>query len=435
MAKIIIDIFMYLFELLLLLYYSNSLFEAKKSNSKRVSLMLISFAFLGVIYQLNITYLNIILMFIIYTILLLYLYKVSFKTAVFHSLIFTAVMLASEILVMALSSALYKGFNTFESSLSAYLVIISTSKLLYFSLMLIILKIFAKKENNEQYNKYFWLLFIMPLTSIMVLTCFRYISYQMHLTRTMSILWIISCIGLLFANILVFIIYEYSLKNTKELYELKEIQQREEQEKRYFELNSTYMNLLQSQNDELQMVFHDTKHHYTALRGMESVDEVREYISKIYPELESKNSIAFSKNRMLDLILNKYVTVCKNNGIKLNIEVKTASLDYIDDAELSVLINNILDNAVEAAVKSTEKQIDFSLRNINDMDLLSVINSCDNPPEYDSNKLITSKFDAHNHGFGTRIISRHAQKNNGKYEWFYDEKEHKFHLTILFQKQ
>ena len=206
---------MYLFEFLLFWYYSDSLFDAKKDTSKRVSLMLLNTVFLGVIYQLNITYINTILIFVTYTLLLLYLYNVSFKTAVFHSLIFTVVMFASEILVMAISSVLYKGFNAFESSSSAYLVIVPTSKLIYFSLMIIILKLFAQKENTESYNKYFWLLFIMPLTSIMVLICFRYIAYQMQLTKVMSILWIISCIGLLFANIFVFIIYEYSLKNPR----------------------------------------------------------------------------------------------------------------------------------------------------------------------------------------------------------------------------
>lgn len=132
MTKIIIDIFMYLFEFLLLWYYSDSLFEAKRSSLKRGSLMLINTVFLGAVYQLNITYLNVILMFVTYALLLFYLYHISFKTAVFHALIFMVVMFASEILVMAISSALYKDFNAFESSSSAYVVMITTSKLIYF---------------------------------------------------------------------------------------------------------------------------------------------------------------------------------------------------------------------------------------------------------------------------------------------------------------
>ena len=137
---------------------------------------------------------------------------------------------------------------------------------------------------------------------------------------------------------------------------------------------------------------------------------------------------------MLDLIISKYIVACKNNNIKFDYEVKTANLEYIDDAELSILFNNILDNAVEAAKISNEKYIEFSLRHINNMDLLSVVNSCDNPPKHYNRQLITTKFDTNNHGFGTKIIKKHAKKNNGKYEWSYDDKEHKFHLTILFQR-
>ena len=146
---------------------------------------------------------------------------------------------------------------------------------------------------------------------------------------------------------------------------------------------------------------------------------MKSYIAKIYPELEAKNIIKVSNNKMLDLIISKYIVDCKNNNIKFDYEVKTANLDYIDDAELSILLNNILDNAVEAAKNSSERYIEFSLRHIkNNMDLLSVINSCDISPN----------------GFGTKIIKKHAKKNNGKYEWFYDDTEHRFHLTILFQK-
>lgn len=70
----------------------------------------------------------------------------------------------------------------------------------------------------------------MPLSSMFILICFRYITYQITLTQIMNVLWIVSCIGILFANILVFVIYEFSLKNSNELHEIKEIQRQQEQD-------------------------------------------------------------------------------------------------------------------------------------------------------------------------------------------------------------
>ncbi len=429
MTKIITDIFMYLFEFLLFWHYSDSLFDAKKSNLKRVSLMLLNTAFLGVIYQFNITYLNIILMFITYALLLLYLYNVSFKTAVFHSLIFTVVMLASEILVMALSSALYKGFNAFESNPSAYLVMIPTSKLIYFCLMIIILKLFAQKEKNEQYNKYFWLLFIMPLTSIMVLTCFRYIAYQMQLTKNMSVLWIISSIGLLFANILVFIIYEYSLKNTKELYELKTIQHQEEQDKRYFEI-------IEQSNKEMRIFSHDVKNHLTQIRNFEDIEEVRKYVDGIYPDVERFNRTGISKNKVLDLIISKYATLCEKKNIKFSVDVKTANLSYVSDTDLSTLMNNLLDNAVEAAEKSDGGFIQVNVFSKNDIyDGLVIKNSCSVAPITEDGELKTTKSNKKVHGIGTRSIRKTLKKYDAVYGWGYDKDLKIFKTDIVFPKK
>ena len=429
MTKIITDIFMYLFEFLLFWYYSDSLFDAKKDTSKRVSLMLLNTAFLGVIYQLNITYINAILMFVTYVLLLLYLYNISLKTAVFHSLIFMVVMLASEILVMAISSVLYKGFNAFESSPSAYLVIVPTSKLIYFSLMIIILKLFAQKEKNEQYNKYFWLLFIMPLTSIMVLVCFRYTAYQMRLTKVMSILWIISCIGLLFANILVFIIYEYSLKNTKELYELKAIQDREEQDKRYFEI-------IEQSNKDMRIFSHDIKNHLTQIRNLENIEAVQSYIDSIYPNIEKFSFTGISKNKMLDLIISKYVMLCEKKNIKFSVDVKTANLAYVSDSDLSTLMNNLLDNAVEAAERADERFIQvyiFSKGNMHDG--LVIKNSCFVPPETENGELKTTKQNKKTHGVGTKSIRKTLKKYDAVYGWKYDENSKIFETDIVFPKK
>lgn len=429
MTKIITDIFMYLFEFLLFWYYSDSLFDAKKDTSKRVSLMLLNTVFLGVIYQLNITYINTILMFVTYTLLLLYLYNVSFKTAVFHSLIFTVVMFASEILVMAISSVFYKGFNAFESSPSAYLVIVPTSKLIYFSLMIIILKLFAQKEKNEQYNKYFWLLFIMPLTSIMVLACFRYIAYQIQLTKAMSILWIISCIGLLFANILVFIIYEYSLKNTKELYELKAIQDREEQDKRYFEI-------IEQSNKDMRIFSHDIKNHLTQIRNLENIEAVQSYIDSIYPNIEKFSFTGISKNKMLDLIISKYVTLCEKKNIKFSVDVKTANLAYVSDSDLSTLMNNLFDNAVEAAERADERFIQvyiFSKGNMHDG--LVIKNSCAVSPKAENGELKTTKQNKKIHGVGTKSIRKTLKKYDAVYGWKYDEKSKIFETDIVFPKK
>ena len=194
------------------------------------------------------------------------------------------------------------------------------------------------------------------------------------------------------------------------------------------------MNVLEHQNSELQMLFHDTKNHFLTISSFEKIEDVRKYIGEIYPYFENKNKLRISSNKMLDLILNKYIVVCQQKNIKFTYEAKTANLSYIDDSELSVILNNILDNAVEAAERSTEKRVELSLRNVNGMDILSVENSSDKSPKHLDDTLFTTKSDADNHGFGTKIIKRHAEQNHGSVRWSYDSQRRTFRVTILFQK-
>lgn len=429
MTKIIIDIFMYLFEFLLFWHYSNTLFNPKKNKKIRFIVMFLNNAVLGIIYQLNITYLNVVLMFITYTVILLYLYNVSFKTAMFHSLIFMVVMLTSEILVMAISSIIYKDFNALENNISAYLFVIITSKLIYFGIMMIILKLFAQKENNEQSNKYFWLLFIMPLTSIMVLLCFRYITYQMELTNLMSTLWTVSCLGFLFANILVFAIYEYSIKNTKELYELKTIQHQEEQDKKYFEI-------IEQSNKDMRVFSHDIKNHLLQIRNLDNIDSVYKYVDKLYPNIEKFTHTGISKNKMLDLIISKYSKLCESKEINFYVDVKTSNLLYIDDVDLSTLMNNLLDNAVEAAEKSNNAFVQLKIFSKNNMyDGLLIKNSCSVSPKSESGALRTIKFDKKSHGIGIKSVKKIIKKYNAIYDWKYDEQQKIFETDIAFIKE
>lgn len=429
MTKIIIDIFMYLFEFLLFWHYSNTLFNPKKNKKIRFIVMFLNNAVLGIIYQLNITYLNVVLMFITYTVILLYLYNVSFKTAMFHSLIFMVVMLTSEILVMAISSIIYKDFNALENNISAYLFVIITSKLIYFGIMMIILKLFAQKENNEQSNKYFWLLFIMPLTSIMVLLCFRYITYQMELTNLMSTLWTVSCLGFLFANILVFAIYEYSIKNTKELYELKTIQHQEEQDKKYFEI-------IEQSNKDMRVFSHDIKNHLLQIRNLDNIDSVYKYVDKLYPNIEKFTHTGISKNKMLDLIISKYSKLCESKEINFYVDVKTSNLLYIDDVDLSTLMNNLLDNAVEAAEKSNNAFVQLKIFSKNNMyDGLLIKNSCSVSPKSERGELRTIKFDKKSHGIGIKSVKKIIKKYNAIYDWKYDEQQKIFETDIAFIKE
>lgn len=429
MAKILVTITVYLFEMLTSYCFFSRIYNKKQKSTAIILLIgLTLFIPSSIIFNfINNEIINLSVCFLINTIFAFSCFKISIKNAAIQSIILDVLMFTTEIItIFILSSIINVPTNQYKNDLHLFLIIALICKLLYFILSQILALIIIKIGSNDNSLKRFIPLFIFPVITIASSTIFLFIALKSKVSTTYKITTTIICILYIFSCIFIFIYYQTLAANEAKINEL-------ESEQKLYNLNNTYMNILENQNDELQMLFHDTKHHYMALSSFESVEEVRQYIKKIHPVLENKNNLRISNNKTLDLILNNYISVCSQNDIKFTYETRTADLGYIDAAELIIILNNILDNAIEAAKNSNDKEIDLSLRHINNMDLLNVINSCDIPPKFNSKQLITTKANASSHGFGTRIIEKHTNKNHGNYDWFYDEIEHRFHLTIIFQ--
>lgn len=420
----------YAIELLIAISYFNRIFKRKLKTGYVIligSALYFCAFLLYAIFQKEM--INIIDFCIINLLFMLFCYKCNLKNALIQMVLTNVFMSASEVVIIYLISVLFDiPIIFYKSNLSAYILIAMLSKLAYFVILQALSFIITRGKNSSMNSKRYVPLFIFPLLTMITMLVFLLLTIDYEFSDSYKIAVSAISAAYIFACILIFIYYQFLADNEAKLKEL-------ESERRFYELNNTYLDVLQHQNEELQMLFHDTKHHYLALSSFDDISKVKEYINKIYPDIENKNTIQISNNKMLDLILNKYIVICKKNNIKFIYEVKTANLDYIDDAELSIILNNALDNAVESAVKSSEKIIELSLRNINNMDMLSVINSCDTPPVHEKGRLLTTKPDSGSHGFGTRIIEKHVKQNNGRFEWFYDEKERRFHLSILFQRK
>lgn len=427
--KYVIDSFLYIFETLLLWYYANTAFEPKKSKSVCLGFIFLANIALLLIYQFNIPYINALALIILYTLLLSTLYNISVKTAIFHSIIFVTIMLASEIVFMALGSVFFSDFNAMDNDRIAYIYVVITSKLIYFIIIMAILKLVIRNKETNAENKYYWLLFIMPLSSIVMILSFRYVAYSFVLTQNMSFWWIVSSILVLFANIIVFMLYEYSNKNTKELYEIKAIARQEEQDRKYYDI-------VEQSNNEMRVFVHDIKNHLSYLQGLDSAEEMHSYIDSLGKDIDKSYYAGVSKNKTLDLIIGKYLKLCEANGIRFSVDVKTSNLSYIEPKDLSTLLNNLLDNSFEAATGTENAFIEFVIFSRNDSyDGLMVRNSCKAAPRTKNGQLVTTKRDKTMHGIGITSIKKVLKKYNAMLDWKYDEDNQIFETDIVINKE
>lgn len=421
-----------LIEMVIVYLFCNRLQERKTSNAILIGTIIlgtvINFAVYFIFLNNSVLYINIVTSFITFSLFSVICFKGKIYTQFIYGVLLSLFMIISEFICMipftykVVPMIVNEDLNTITAMLFSLV-----SKIMFLIISQITAIIISRHSVYiHSSDKRYAILLAVPVFSFVIVFCNILICTNVSIDKSVEFVLRLSMVVLAVLSIAVFVYYQIFEENETKIREL-------EKEKRLVELNNAYMQMLEHQNSELQMVFHDTKHHFMALDNMDDADEMKAYIHKIVPAINS-NNINVSSNKMLNLLLNKYIVICKSKGIKFTYDVKTVSLDYIDDSELSILICNILDNAIESAEQSKDKTINISIKHINSMDLLSVENSCDIEPKHKNGKLITSKADAQNHGYGIKIIEKHSKMNNGQMEWSYDNIEHIFHLNILFQR-
>lgn len=104
----------------------------------------------------------------------------------------------------------------------------------------------------------------------------------------------------------------------------------------------------------------------------------------------------------------------------------------MDDFDLSSMMNNLLDNAFEAASKTENGKITLIIkRNESGKRIIDVVNSCAEAPVTNNGELVSTKSGGI-HGIGTKSIKASAEKYDGDCEWMYDEISKTFRVIIVF---
>lgn len=353
-----------------------------------------------------------------------YLYKHKRLFAVIYTLLLACIVLITEQSVIELIAIVNNSATQdFINDPYSYIILIVLSKSLLFMFFKIVSNIINKFKSNDEFH---FNNLVYPSSLMLILLDFTILSNHTNLTKNMRILLAVSSIFLLIAVITTCIFQQKQIQKEQELIELKAIQQEQE-------LNKTYFDLLEHQNEELQVFVHDTKKHYRTIYDLaESPDKLKEYIEGIVSDLEEINQIGKTSNKLLDLIITKYNYICDKQGIVFEKNIHQSNLNFISDNDLTSIFNNLFDNAVEAAKVSHNKSIFFGLNKVGNMLVIDITNSCDTPPIVKNHKLISTKNDAGLHGYGFKSICRAVKKYNGDIEWEYKPETKEFVVSIIF---
>ncbi len=414
----------YLAQGFMLYYYAKAFFRRRYGVTLTLVNMVVGYIALYALSRTGNTVWNLAAILMFNTVLLLLLYREPLRTLLFHAAVLAAVQALSELLCLAVLQSV-SGTDPEEAELFSVLM----GRFLYFLLLLIIRRWFSKRRLPSEKESGFWALMVMPLASLTAVSVLLYILWHGALTAPLQTVCGGAAVLLLIANVVVFFFYERSLENASQLAELTAVRQKNELDRQHYDL-------VEQTNQEIKTLAHDMKNHLIAIRSMDSTEAVGTYIDKLYPQVDAVSTVGSSGNKMLDLIINKYQKLCQKDNIHFTAETKTANLHYVEDTDLSAMLSNLLDNAVEAAKKSIFKTVTLSVFNKNARcDAVVIENSCDSAPHSENGNLITTKNDRQLHGIGLKSVVATAQKYNALFDWMYDEAAKQFTVTLVFPKE
>lgn len=423
---------LHLAEGLIAWFYFNQLFELKTKKEFAIATHILGYLILFTIFQLNIIALNGVVFLIVNAVLLFSNYYCKVLPGILHSAYMCFIMSITEFVVAIGLRAIFHDYAAYTYSFVALIALGSLSKLLYFMVMILSVKIFKPQKGTRLDLNTILLFCLLPVTSIVIIIAFVYLGMTVHLSSVPSVLMLTSTLLLLMVNILSVLLYNNLQKVNQENLSMQLMLQKEQ-------ADTDYYAMLQTQYDQQRILIHDIKNHAQIIRSLireHQGDELENYLEHFESLPELRQKMRLCDNHVCNLLLLQFLGQCREAGVSLHHDIRGQSISFLDPTDITALFGNLLSNALEAAKQSEKKAIEISARCQKDQGVTLVVvkNSCDQPPARGSDgQYLTRKPDKANHGIGLKSIRRIAKKYKGDLELYYDPEQKLFHTIILLR--
>ena len=180
---------------------------------------------------------------------------------------------------------------------------------------------------------------------------------------------------------------------------------------------------------------HEFERHIQVLRDLlvqEEYDSAKDYVYQLQKNRTLRIFCVNSNNPVIDVILNQKHQLAQENGISMRIQVNDLSLVHFQKDEMVVLLSNLLDNAIEACLRTDgEREIICSI--LDEDDLYISIRNTSNPVVLTNGEIPTSKPNPHEHGFGLPAVKYILERIDAEYTFAYSDGW--FHFAAEIPKQ
>lgn len=193
---------------------------------------------------------------------------------------------------------------------------------------------------------------------------------------------------------------------------------------------------LQQRINEARRAKHDVHHHTHLIREYlhsGKLQELEAYLDQYSESLPDAQSLVYCQHYEANTLLNYFVQQAKQHGIAVDVFVQFPETMQLPQTTLSVLLGNLMENAIAAcdSVTSGEKKITIRGKARSGFVFLDVSNTYSGILKKDKNgEYFSTK--AGGHGLGLSSVAHLADSHNGILE--VDDKNNIFRVSVMLQE-
>ncbi len=319
-----------------------------------------------------------------------------------------------------------------EKQVAAYIVYDAVEGCIMAGIMLLLITIFHKVyvSKNEKMSIKEALLLMLP--SVAGIFNYRLLLYFNSIdTREIDI----SPYDLI--SFIFYIVSYTSLVAVIYFYEQIKAGQRKEKENAMLVMQTDnirdYISGAESLYRDIRAIRHDMRNHLAVLESLHERGEneaFETYLTEARERIGRDSGIA-SGDPVTDVILTEKQSEAAKHGITFDCDFHYPA-DFSGAAlDMSIILNNALNNAIEAAEKCPENARNIAISSMRKKNafVITITNSCMGADLSGGELPATTKADRENHGFGLVNIKNTAEKYGGGIE--IDYKDGVFTLTVM----
>lgn len=402
-----IDIFHVLFTIYIFFRFFSMFFCRKKNGVQVIIGMLILIIWqgdmLGIISKISIGW-NICLSMGATILAAINIFAGKFAEKCFFSIVFDALWMLSETLVGSLLMIYC------EATVDFHVIGSCISKILFFMLVEALKKVFMKEEVQELSSRYGIGFVFIPAGSIYIMNTVFVLADEIK-KEYAKFYSLVSVLILLFINVMIGYIYiklanDQQVRRKNIVYEQQlELCERHQEE--------TELAMLQMRD-----IKHNMRNNFISLLAYAEKGEnkkVIDFINDVMEEGKLKTTnVVTTGNIVIDSQVEYWKKTAEKKKIKFQVDLEIPMDLSFKGADISLILGNLLENAVEGAEKAEEQKyinlrIKYDKKNL----LIIVENSYGGKLKKVKEELRTTKEDTVNHGIGLSSVRRVARKYKG----------------------